>query len=72
MKKNILIIETEYEGHFLTGYIKYILRSFKNHNVEITLLISSDAEKKASGQLKILRDENVNFSIETLNIKKNN
>jgi len=72
MKKNILIIETEYEGHFLTGYIKYILRSFKNHNVAITLLISSDAEKKASGQLKILRDENVNFSIETLNIKKNN
>ena len=27
--KKILIVETEYEGHYLTGYIKYILRSLE-------------------------------------------
>lgn len=44
--KRILIIETEYEGHYLTGYIKYILRSFKDQKVKITLLTSIDAKKK--------------------------
>ena len=71
--KNILIIETEYEGHYLTGYIKYILRSFKKENFKITLLTSIDVKKKASGALKILRKEKVNFNIETiLNIKTRN
>jgi hypothetical protein len=64
--KKILIIETEYQGHYLTGYIKYILRSFKNQKFEITLLTSIDAKKKAQGALKILRKENVNFNIETI------
>ena len=64
--KKILIIETEYEGHYLTGYIKYILRSFKNQKFKITLLTSSDAKKKAKGALKILRREKVKFYIETI------
>jgi hypothetical protein len=61
--KRILIIETEYEGHYLTGYIKYILRSFKNQKVSITLLTSVDAKKKASGAIKILKAEKVKFNI---------
>jgi hypothetical protein len=64
--KNILIIETEYEGHYLTGYIKYILRSFRNQKFKITLLTSSDAKRKAKGALKILRREKVKFNIETI------
>ena len=63
---NILIVETEYEGHYLTGYIKYILRSFKNQRVKITLLTSIDAKKNANGAFEILRKENVKFNIETL------
>jgi hypothetical protein len=55
--KKILIIEPEYEGHYLTGYIKYILRSFKNQKVKITLLTSADAKIKAKGALKILKKE---------------
>jgi hypothetical protein len=64
--KNILIIETEYEGHYLTGYIKYILRSFKNKKFKITLLTSSDAQNKAKGALQILRKEKLKFNIETI------
>ena len=71
--KKILIIETEYEGHYLTGYIKYILRSFKNQNINITLLTSIDAKKKAKGALKILKTEKVKFNIETIpNLTVNN
>lgn len=68
--KRILIIETEYEGHYLTGYIKYILRSFKNQKVSITLLTSVDAEEKASGAIKILKAEKVKFNIETIKYLK--
>ena len=64
--KKILVIETEYEGHYLTGYIKYILRSFKNQKISITLLTSFDAKKKASGAIKILKAEKVKFNIETI------
>jgi hypothetical protein len=71
--KKILIIETEYEGHYLTGYIKYILRSFRNQKFKITLLTSNDAKKKAKGALKILRREKVEFNIETIqNFKLHN
>jgi len=71
--KNILIIETEHEGHYLTVYIKYILRSFKNEKVKITLLTSISAKKKGAGSLQILRNENVQFDIEVINYipKKN-
>ena len=64
--KNILIIETEYEGHYLTGYIKYILRSFKNQKFKITLLTSIDTKNKAQGPLEILRKEKVDFNLETI------
>jgi len=64
--KKILIVETEYEGHYLTGYIKYILRSFKNQKFKVTLLTSNDVKKRANGALKILRAEKVEFNIETI------
>jgi len=64
--KKILIVETEYEGHYLTGYIKFILRSFKNQKFKITLLTSSDVKERANGALKILRAEKVKFNIETI------
>ena len=71
--KKILIIETEYEGHYLTGYIKYILRSFKNQKINITLLTSIDAKKKAKGALKILKKEKVKFNIDNIpNLRVNN
>jgi|688.fasta_scaffold93158_3 hypothetical protein len=71
--KKILIIETEYEGHYLTGYIKYILRSFKEKKIKIILLTSIDGKKKAKGPLKILRNEKVKFQVEVINnIKINN
>ena len=69
--KRILIIETEFEGHYLTGYIKYILRSFKKNEVSITLLTSEDAKKKAQGAFEILKKENVKFSVTSIPIKKN-
>jgi hypothetical protein len=68
--KKILIIETEYEGHYLTGYIKYILRSFKNQNTKIILLISAEATNKARGALKILKKEKVKFSVEKIHFSK--
>ena len=61
--KKILIIETEYEGHYLTGYIKYILRSFVKQKIYITLLTSETALKRAKDAFKILKNENVKFSI---------
>jgi len=64
--KKILIVETEREGHYLTGYIKYILRSFKNRKFKVTLLTSNDVKKRANGVLKILRAEKVEFNIETI------
>jgi hypothetical protein len=69
--KRILIIETEFEGHYLTGYIKYILRSFKKNEVSITLLTSEEAKKKAQGAFEILKKENVKFNVTSIPIKKN-
>jgi glycosyltransferase involved in cell wall biosynthesis len=64
--KNILIVETEYEGHHLTGYIKYILRSFKGNEVNIVLLTSDKALKQGKGPMDILKREDVHFDIETI------
>ena len=64
--KKILIIETEYVGHYLTGYIKYILRSLNKKKIKIFLLLSDETLQKGKGALKILKDENVKFQIETL------
>ena len=55
--KKILIIETEYKGHHLPGYLVYVLRSFKNQNVAITLLTSPEAKNKAKEAIQILRKE---------------
>tara|TARA_A100001015_G_scaffold314321_1_gene423521 strand:+ start:4596 stop:5795 length:1200 start_codon:yes stop_codon:yes gene_type:complete len=65
--KNILIVETYYEGHYLTGYIKYILRSLKNKKFFITLLTSNKSLKYGRGALEILKKEKVNFKILTTN-----
>lgn len=71
--KTILIIETDYEGHYLTGYIKFILRSFKYQNAKIILLTSISAKKNGNGAIKILRSEKVKFYIETVSdIKSTN
>ena len=64
--KKILIIETDYEGHYLTGYIKFILRSFKDQSAKIILLTSISAKKKAKGAIKILRSEKVKFHIKII------
>ena len=55
--KKILIVETYYEGHYLTGYIKYILRSLKQKKFSITLLVSKDTLKYGKGAIKILKQE---------------
>lgn len=64
--KKILIIETEYVGHYLTGYIKYILRALNKKKLQIFLLTSEDAVKYGKGALKILKKEKVNFIIKTI------
>ena len=64
--KKLLIIETEYVGHYLTGYIKYVLRALNKKNIQIYLLTSKDAVKHGKGALEILKKENVNFYIETI------
>ena len=63
--KKLLIIETEHEGHYLTGYIKYILRALKGKRIKIFLLLSEKTIKFGKGALKILKDEDVNYNIET-------
>ena len=64
--KKLLIIETEYVGHYLTGYIKYILRAIKKKKIKIYLLLSEETLKYGKGALKILKDEKVSFDIKTL------
>ena len=64
--KKLLIVETEYVGHYLTGYIKYILRALNKKNIQIYLLTSKDAVKYGKGALEILKKEKVNFYIKTI------
>ena len=64
--KKLLIIETEYVGHYLTGYIKYVLRALNKKNIQIYLLTSKDAVKKV--YFRNIKKENVNFDIETIPI----
>ena len=61
--KSILIIESEFAGHYLTGYIKYVLRSLKNKKIKIILLVSDLSLKKGKGAIKILKEEKVDFEI---------
>lgn len=68
--KKLLIIETEYVGHYLTGYIKYILRALNKKKIKIYLLISKETLKKGKGALKILKKEKVKFEIKTVSTLK--
>ena len=61
--KNILIIETEYLGHYLTGYIKYMLRALHKKKVKIHLLVSDKTLKNGIGALSILKKEKTKFCI---------
>ena len=73
--KKLLIVETEYEGHYLTGYIKYILRAFKKEKIQIFLLLSENCIKYGKGALNILYSERVNFKViilKTPNVDKSN
>ncbi len=69
--KKILIVETYYEGHYLTGYIKYILRSLKNKKFIITILTSENTLKYGKGAIEILKKEKVKFKILTTNFDTN-
>lgn len=62
-KFNIAIVQLEYEGHYLTGYIKYILRYFKNFDANIYLILSDEVRTKGLGALHILEKEKVKFKI---------
>ena len=64
--KNILIIETEHGGHYLTVYIRYILKSFKKKKVKITLLTSASSKIKGIRALMSLKSENIKFEIKTI------
>lgn len=66
--KKLLIIETEHDGHYLTGYIKYILRSLKKKNIKVFMLLSDKTLKHGKGALKILKDEGVKYHIETIKL----
>ena len=64
--KNLLIIETEYLGHYLTGYIKYILRGLHEKKVKIHLLVTDKTLKNGGGALRILKNEKTKFYIDTI------
>ncbi|WP_440924885.1 glycosyltransferase [Candidatus Pelagibacter sp.] len=64
--KKLLIIETEYIGHYLTGYIKYILRALDKKKIKIYILTSKETLKNGKGALKILKGEKVKFKIITI------
>ena len=54
----ILIIETESIGHYLVGYIKYILRYFHTTKFKIIILTTVEASKHPS--FEILKKETSN------------
>ena len=64
--KSFLIVESQYRGHYLTGYIKYVLRALPKNEFNIVLLITKDAKKFAGDELKILKKENNRIIIETM------
>ena len=67
--KKLLIIETEHVGHYLTGYIKYILRALDKKKIKIYILTSKETLKNGKGALKILKSEKVKFE-KLLKLKK--
>ena len=64
--KSFLIIESQYRGHYLTGYIKYVLRALPKNEFNIVLLITKEAKKFAADALNILKKENKRIIIETM------
>jgi hypothetical protein len=69
----ILIIETENLGHYLVGYMKYILRLFAKKNYKIIILTTKETSLHPS--FNILKKENKNIKLEfvdALVIKKKN
>jgi hypothetical protein len=73
--KTFLIVETQYQGHYLTGYIKYILRALPKKKFKIVILTTKKSKKKGIGAFNILRKENnkiVTEIIDDLNFKNHN
>jgi hypothetical protein len=66
--KTILIVETEYRGHYLIGYIRFILRSLQTDDWNVVLLTTKEAINHDS--FKILTKEKKQFK--TIFIKKTN
>ena len=64
--KSFLIIENQHQGHYLTGYIKYILRALPKKEFRVILLTTKKAKKYGTGALDILRKENLKIIIETI------
>ena len=64
--KSFLIVESQYRGHYLTGYIKYVLRALPKNEFNIVLLITKEAKKFAADALNILKKENNRIIIETM------
>ena len=58
----ILIIETESIGHYLVGYIKYILRCLNKKKFHITILTTKETSRHPS--FRILKKENKNINLE--------
>jgi hypothetical protein len=56
--KTFLIVETQYQGHYLTGYIKYVLRALSKKKINIVILTTKKAKKNGVGAFNILRKEN--------------
>jgi glycosyltransferase involved in cell wall biosynthesis len=58
----ILIIETESIGHYLVGYIKYILRCLNKKKFQVTILTTKKTSQHPS--FLILKNENKNINLE--------
>jgi hypothetical protein len=61
---NILIIEPEFEGHYMVLYIKFLIRIFTKNEAEITILTSKKATNHKSF-ISIL-SENSKINIELM------
>ena len=59
---NILILEPEINGHFTSLYVRNVIKSFKKKKFNITILSTKKILKHET--LKILKKENVPFSLE--------
>ena len=58
---NLLIIEPEIKGHFISLYVRRVIKSFKNKDIKILILTSKKILSHES--LKILRAEKIDFEL---------